>query len=71
MSYSNVELQAMVRDESVHKKLYTDPGVFDLEMQRIYTKVWVYIGHDSQVPNVGDYITTTLGTQEVIMCLCS
>src|SRR5690606_35974350 len=55
------------RDESVHKRLYTDPAIFKMEMERIYGTIWVYVGHESQVPNVGDYITTTLGTQDVIM----
>lgn len=61
------DIAKMVRDESVHKRLYTDPAIFNMEMERIYGSIWVYVGHESQVPNVGDYITTTLGTQEVIM----
>lgn len=67
IKYSNSDIRDMVRDDSVHKNLYVDPVVFDMEMERIYGKIWVYIGHESQVPNVGDYITTTLGTQQVIM----
>jgi len=67
MSYSNEQLSALVRGDSVHKSVYTDPEIFRLEMERIYGRAWIYIGHDSQVPNPGDYHTTLLGGQDVIM----
>ena len=34
-----------------------DPEVFALEMERLFANTWVYVGHDSQVPNAGDYFT--------------
>ena len=61
--YENVEIEKMVRDESVHKKLYTDPAIFALEMERIWSYL-VYVGHESQA-QCGDYTTTF--TQDVIM----
>ena len=61
------ELASLVRDDSVHKRVYTDPAVFDLEMERIYGRAWVYVGHESQVPQVGDYHTTRIGNQNVVM----
>lgn len=64
---SNEEIAALVRGDSVHKSVYTDPVLFQLEMERIYGQAWIYVGHDSQVKNVGDYHTTRLGDQDVIM----
>ena len=60
-------LSDMVRDDSVHKSVYTDPAIFELEMARIYGTAWIYVGHESQVPRTGDYHTTRLGTQDVVM----
>ena len=51
----------------VHTRAYTDPGVYDLEMRRIFESSWIYVGHESQVPEVGDYITTSAGTQPLIV----
>ncbi len=51
----------------VHTKAYTDPDVFAAEMDRIFTKTWVYVGHDTEVPNPGDYRTSYIGLQPVIM----
>ena len=61
------ELAALVRPDSVNKRVYTDPAIFALEMERIYGRAWIYVGHDSQVPNTGDYHTTRLGDQDVVL----
>ncbi|OAE60783.1 oxidoreductase [Achromobacter mucicolens] len=60
-------IRALLRDTEVHKDLFIDQELFDLEMERLYANTWVYVGHDSQVPNPGDYITTTVGNQPVVM----
>jgi len=67
MSYTQEQIAALVRDDSVHKSVYTDPDLFQLEMDRIYGQAWIYVGHDSQVPQVGDFHATRVGDQEVIM----
>lgn len=58
---------ALVRETEVHRDLYIDPELFELEMRHLFVNTWNYVGHDSQVPNEGDYVSTTIGTQPVIM----
>ncbi|MDX2202869.1 MAG: aromatic ring-hydroxylating dioxygenase subunit alpha [Hyphomicrobiaceae bacterium] len=60
-------VSALVRETEVHRDVYIDQEVFDLEMQHLFQNTWNYVGHDSQVANVGDYFTTTIGAQPVIM----
>lgn len=67
MTLSNEALGQLVRPDSVNKRVYTDPVIFDLEMKRIYGTAWIYVGHESQIPKSGDYHTTRLGDQDVIM----
>jgi len=67
MTLSSQTLADLVRADSVHKRVYTDPAIFELEMRRIYGRAWVYVGHESQVPASGDYHTTRLGDQDVVM----
>src|SRR5882757_204999 len=57
----------LVRDYQVHRDVYIDRQVFDAEMQNLFHNSWVYIGHDSLIPKNGDFYTTTVGTQPVIM----
>jgi benzoate/toluate 1,2-dioxygenase alpha subunit len=51
----------------VHTRAYMDADVFAAEMGRIFERTWVYVGHESQIPAVGDYRTTAIGRQPVIV----
>lgn len=58
---------ALVQQHQVHRDTYIDQEIFDLEMTHLFANTWVFIGHESQTPNKGDYITTQVGDQPVIM----
>ena len=51
----------------VSGRVYHDPQVFDEEIDRIYHRGWVFVGHDSEVAEPGDYITRLIGNQPVLM----
>lgn len=54
-------------DFRVHTRAYTDPEIFDREMDRIFGGTWVYLAHESEVPAPGDYKTGYIGRQPVIV----
>ncbi|MGB7183717.1 MAG: aromatic ring-hydroxylating dioxygenase subunit alpha [Burkholderiaceae bacterium] len=58
---------ALIKDDQVHRDVYIDDEVFDLEMEHLFANTWVFVGHDSQVPNRGDYYTTDVGRVPVVM----
>jgi phenylpropionate dioxygenase-like ring-hydroxylating dioxygenase large terminal subunit len=61
------DVAALVQPDRVHRDVYTDPALFDLEMERLWSRTWIFIGHDSQIPEPGDYFTTNIGRQPVMM----
>src|SRR5882672_8061848 len=67
MSYDGAAIRELVKPDRIHRDLYIDPELFELEMARIFGRAWIYVGHDSQVAKPGDYIATTLGRQPVVM----
>jgi phenylpropionate dioxygenase-like ring-hydroxylating dioxygenase large terminal subunit len=67
LGHSNEELASLVEKDRVHRDVYLDPEIFDLEMERIWGQAWVFVGHDSQVKKPGDFITTTIGKEPVVM----
>ena len=67
MSWSDGEISALVEPDRVHRKAYTDPDIFELEMERIFEKLWIYIGHESQVKKPGDYYLARVGRQPMVM----
>jgi nitrite reductase/ring-hydroxylating ferredoxin subunit len=58
---------ALIRDDSIHGSLYTDAGVFADEMDRIFRRGWVFVGHDSEVAKPGTWVTRQVGLEPVIM----
>ena len=60
------KLRALVREDRVHRDVYRDRQIFDLEMERIFGQAWVFVGHESQTPEIGDFFTTTIGRQPVV-----
>jgi benzoate/toluate 1,2-dioxygenase subunit alpha len=61
-------IRSLIRETEVHRDVYVNPEVFELEMEHLFANTWVYVGHASQIPNAGDYFTTTIGTEPVVMC---
>jgi fatty-acyl-CoA synthase len=57
----------LVESDRVHGSLYTDPAIFQAELERIWYRTWVYVGHTSEVPEPGDYVLKAIGPQPVIM----
>jgi phenylpropionate dioxygenase-like ring-hydroxylating dioxygenase large terminal subunit len=64
---SGPDYAGLIRPDRVHGSLYTDPRVFARELARIWYRTWVYVGHESEVAEPGDYVRKTLGLQDVIM----
>jgi benzoate/toluate 1,2-dioxygenase subunit alpha len=65
--FSTEAHSALLKEDRVHRDVYISPAIFDLEMERIFGRAWLFVGHDSQVPHSGDFITTQLANQAVIM----
>jgi phenylpropionate dioxygenase-like ring-hydroxylating dioxygenase large terminal subunit len=59
-------ISALVEPGRVHRRVYSDPAIFELEMERIFGRAWLFVGHASQVSQPGDYVTMNLGREPVI-----
>ena len=64
---TTADLAGLVSQGRVDRRLYTDPEVFDLEMSRIFRRAWIYVGHQSQAATAGDFFTTRIGRDRVII----
>jgi len=57
----------LIQPDKVHGSLYTDPQIFGEELRKIWYRTWVFVGHESEVPQPNDYVRKRLGLQDVIM----
>src|SRR3954468_6006770 len=60
-------LDALVEADRVHRDVYLDATVFELEMERLWSRAWIYAGHESQIRNEGDYLTVDVAGQPLIV----
>ena len=64
---STTDFSPLVREGGVHSAVYTDDTVFAAELERIFYRDWVYLAHESEIPEPGDYCTKWIGNQKVIV----
>lgn len=60
-------VERLVQPQQVHRDIYTSPEVYALEMKHLFPNSWIFIGHESQTPRKGDYITAQIGDQPLLM----
>lgn len=49
------------------REMFTDPRLFELEMKHIFEGNWVYLAHESQIPEKNDFLTTMIGRQSIFI----
>lgn len=45
-----------VRRGMIPAHIYNDEEIFRLERERLFSRAWVFVGHESEVPQPGDYV---------------
>jgi phenylpropionate dioxygenase-like ring-hydroxylating dioxygenase large terminal subunit len=45
-----------VRQGAIPAGIYSQPEVFELERERLFTHTWQYLAHESEIPDPGDYV---------------
>ena len=53
--HESFDVTVCVRPNAVHRSVYVDPDIFEVELERIFERSWLYVGHESQVAKPCDY----------------
>jgi benzoate/toluate 1,2-dioxygenase alpha subunit len=49
------------------RTIFTDTELFELEMKLLFEGNWIFLAHESQIPNKDDYFTTWMGRQPIFI----
>ncbi|ATE61205.1 aromatic ring-hydroxylating oxygenase subunit alpha [Thauera sinica] len=60
-------LDFLIQPHRVHRGVYTDAAIFRREMSHIFAATWVFLLHESEIPEPGDFRRAWMGTREVIV----
>ena len=67
------KLNSMVEEDKekglyrCRREMFTDEELFELEMKHIFEGNWIYLAHESQIPNANDYFTGFIGRQPIVI----
>jgi phenylpropionate dioxygenase-like ring-hydroxylating dioxygenase large terminal subunit len=61
------DIRALLRPGRVHRRVYCDEGIFNLELERIFGAAWIYVGHESQIGKPGDFLATRIGRKPLLL----
>lgn len=64
-----VELTQLIDEPGAHisRRIYGNDEIFELEQERIFRRAWNFLGHVSELPNPGDYVTRDLAGEPVVL----
>ena len=52
---------------SLEQRFYTDPEIYALELETVVTRNWILAGHQSQLPEAGDYMVLNVANESAII----
>ncbi|HWP57356.1 MAG TPA: SRPBCC family protein [Candidatus Acidoferrales bacterium] len=64
-----MDVKSLVDPEGglVDRRIFADREIYELERERLFARCWLYLGHESEVPNPGDFVTAYMGEEPVIL----
>jgi 3-phenylpropionate/trans-cinnamate dioxygenase subunit alpha len=64
-----MDIKSLVDPEGglINRRIFADPEIYELERERVFARCWLYLGHESEVPNPGDFVTAYMGEEPIIL----
>ncbi|MCC6778040.1 MAG: aromatic ring-hydroxylating dioxygenase subunit alpha [Hyphomicrobiales bacterium] len=52
----------------ISREIFVDADVYRDELAKLFTRAWLFVGHESLIPNPGDFFASRMGEESVILC---
>src|SRR5437868_14723253 len=52
----------------ISREIFVNEAIYQEELERVFARSWLFVGHESQIPNPGDFFASRMGEESVILC---
>jgi phenylpropionate dioxygenase-like ring-hydroxylating dioxygenase large terminal subunit len=52
----------------ISREIFVNEEIYRRELERIFARAWLFVGHESQIPKPGDFLVSSMGEESVILC---
>ena len=51
----------------ISRDIFVSDELYQQELERVFARTWLFVGHESQIPNPNDFFVSRMGEESVIM----
>jgi phenylpropionate dioxygenase-like ring-hydroxylating dioxygenase large terminal subunit len=52
----------------ISREIFVNEAIYQQELEQVFARAWLFIGHESQIPKPGDYFVSCRGEESVMLC---
>jgi phenylpropionate dioxygenase-like ring-hydroxylating dioxygenase large terminal subunit len=52
----------------ISREIFVNEDIYQQELEQIFTRAWLFVGHESQIPKPGDFFVSCMGEESVLLC---
>ncbi len=52
----------------ISREIFVNDAIYQQELERVFARAWLMVGHESQIQNPGDFFVSSMGEESVILC---